>query len=557
MSVVWRARREGETADCAIKLLSEPLADDPSARARFEREAQAVARLSHPGIVQILEYCGPEAGPSYIVTERIDGPTLKAWVEAHGAPPYPELAAAIVERLADALAHAHEAGVIHRDIKPDNIMITAGGALKLLDFGIASLQAELPRLTQTGTMLGSPAHMSPEAIDGAEIDARSDVFSLGTLLYWLCTGELPFSAPNPSALFHRILEGQYEPPQLLQPRLGNGLARVIERALSPAPAERYASMRELQSALRTQIERLGLLGEALPRYLLDPEGFLPAWREALLTRLLREARRAIRGGHTARATDRINRVLAIDPENPEGLALLEELQRPPSKRRLFLWLGLLAGLTAGAMLWAFSPGAETPAVPEPKEAPPAARTQAPSVPTAAPDAGQAPDAAAPPSVAEIADKPRPRPAPPKRARPSKKKTAPPPASPAPEDAGTQTPAQPDASATPPEPKAEPAVVATLHVRIGPAWANIRLDGAVVKRYAYRAALRLSAGQHNLQVEAPHGRSRVHRIEVATDGSIVELLPGGRRQALGGGELRFSVPHPSETKPSPDWEPSSR
>src|SRR5262249_36040411 len=161
--------------------------------------------------------------------------TLREFIEKHGKPVYPELGVLIVLELVRALKHAHERGVIHRDLKPENVMITKGGILKLMDFGLTQVMEGGSRLTATGTLLGSPAHMAPEVIDGKISDARADLFSMGTILFWLATGALPFAAPNPSALFKKILDGRYDDPQQTEPRIGNGLARIIRRALEPDP----------------------------------------------------------------------------------------------------------------------------------------------------------------------------------------------------------------------------------------------------------------------------------------------------------------------------------
>ena len=144
MSVVYRARDKQLSRDVALKVLHEFLARQPDARRRFHREAVAVAKLHHPGILEIFDYSGPDAEPAYIVTELIEGQTLRAFGDAHGPPRFPELGALVVLELVRALRHAHEQGVIHRDLKPENIMITQDGQLKLMDFGIAQIMGAPP-----------------------------------------------------------------------------------------------------------------------------------------------------------------------------------------------------------------------------------------------------------------------------------------------------------------------------------------------------------------------------------------------------------------------------
>src|SRR5690606_789025 len=152
----------------------------------------AVAKLRHDNILEIFDYSGPQAAESYIVTEFIHGPTLKEWID-ESLEPRPAVAAMIVHRLCLALGHAHKSAIVHRDIKPENVMIRKqDGVIKLMDFGIAQI-IDNQKLTLTGQLIGSPAYMAPELISGKPLDVRTDLFSLGILLYQLATGELPFS----------------------------------------------------------------------------------------------------------------------------------------------------------------------------------------------------------------------------------------------------------------------------------------------------------------------------------------------------------------------------
>src|SRR3954451_1976523 len=163
MAVVYRAQDETLKREVAIKLLHHHLASEPESKARLEREAQAVAKLRHENILEIFDYSGTESASSYIVTEFIDGQTLKQFLAKH-AIGYPEVAAMIAVEIAGALAHAHAFGIIHRDVKPENVMIRKDGLLKLMDFGIAQV-VDLERMTVTGQLLGSPAYMAPEIVE--------------------------------------------------------------------------------------------------------------------------------------------------------------------------------------------------------------------------------------------------------------------------------------------------------------------------------------------------------------------------------------------------------
>jgi len=191
MAVVYRATDTTLNREVAVKVLHPHLASQLESRARLQREAHAVAKLRHENILEIFDYSGPDSASSYIVTEFIDGQTLKEFVAAHPLA-YPEVAALIAVEIGGALAHAHAAGIIHRDVKPENVMIRKDGVLKLMDFGIAQV-VDLQRMTVTGQLLGSPAYMAPELIEGKPLDFRTDVFAVGVMLYQLATGSLPFA----------------------------------------------------------------------------------------------------------------------------------------------------------------------------------------------------------------------------------------------------------------------------------------------------------------------------------------------------------------------------
>src|SRR5262249_30723842 len=158
-----------------------------------------VAKLRHENILEIYDYSGPESSDSYIVTEFIHGTTLKQFVSDHPLD-FPEVAEMIASEVARALEHAHHLGIIHRDIKPENVMIRSDGLIKLTDFGIAQI-VDKERMTITGQLLGSPAYMSPEHVEGRTLDFRTDVFGVGIITYQLACGQLPFRGKNP----HEVL----------------------------------------------------------------------------------------------------------------------------------------------------------------------------------------------------------------------------------------------------------------------------------------------------------------------------------------------------------------
>jgi serine/threonine-protein kinase len=192
--------------------------------------------------------------------------------------------------------------------------------------------------------------MAPEVIDGKPSDHRCDIFSLGTILYWLCTGQLPFEAPNPSALFRRILEGNYDPPQMLEPKIGNGLARIIEKALAQDPEARYQDVSLLEEDLLGELKDVELdpPSHLAKQYLLDPKSFADELGPKLIARLAASGEAALAEGNVARAMDRFNRVLAIDPHHEKVKALSARIGR---KERLakrakqgVLALGIVAAI---------------------------------------------------------------------------------------------------------------------------------------------------------------------------------------------------------------------
>jgi serine/threonine-protein kinase len=366
MAVVYRGRDTALDREVAVKLLHPHLATRAESRARFSREARAVARLSHPNIVEIYDYAGDAAIESYLVTEFVRGRTLRCFAEEEGIG-FPEVAALFARALADALVHAHSAGVIHRDLKPENVLVLeAGGrrAVKLVDFGIARILAADERMTMTGALVGSPNHMAPEIIEGREADARSDVFSLGTILYWLATGKMPFEAPNPTATLRRVIEGDHEDPRQVSPLVTDALAAVIAQALASDPARRIATAAALRDELDAALGASGLEDpEAeLQAFLADPTAYKRALAGQLVSHALTCAERALKAGETARAMRLLNHVLALEPDNVQVSARLDRISLVARwKRRARRASGavavaaLLAGLTWGIVAWRARP----------------------------------------------------------------------------------------------------------------------------------------------------------------------------------------------------------
>ena len=245
----------------AIKMLSERWAGDGQARQRLINEAKAAAALDHPNICSIYEV-GEDNGRVFIAMQDIEGQSLaeKIWKN----PISPSDVVAIGIQAAEALAEAHSRGIVHRDIKPQNIIITSRGQLKVLDFGLAKVAEHVPAggpdaatwapLTEAGSMVGTPGFMSPEQLQGKAIDARSDIFSLGVTLYECATGKSAFDSGTPIEVSLRVVTQNLPPPSALNPAVPAGLDRIISRSMAKDPEGRYPSAEALQSDL-LQVQR--------------------------------------------------------------------------------------------------------------------------------------------------------------------------------------------------------------------------------------------------------------------------------------------------------------
>jgi eukaryotic-like serine/threonine-protein kinase len=337
MSVVYRGRDTALDREVAVKVLHPHLATKAESRARFSREARAVARLSHPGIVEIFDYSGDAAEESWLVTEFVHGRTLRAFADAVGIP-LPECGALIGVALADALVHAHAAGVIHRDLKPENVMIAEVGdrpSVKLADFGIARILSQDDRMTMTGALVGSPNHMAPEIVEGGEADERSDVFSLGTILYWLCTGRLPFEAPNPTATLRRLVTGDFQDPRSASPALSEPFARIIRSTLAHDPEARPRNAADVRDQLVAALREDGIErpDDSLAAFLSAPQAMAAALRPRLVEIRLRRGEEHLSRGETALALAAFDGVLALDPDQPDVLRHLEAIARRDRNRR--------------------------------------------------------------------------------------------------------------------------------------------------------------------------------------------------------------------------------
>jgi serine/threonine-protein kinase len=368
MATVYRARDPQLRRDVAVKVMFPHLAKKPEVARRFQREARAAAGLEHPNILRVYDVGGGRVGddlpdePPYIVMELVRGQSLRELGEATG-PMMAEVVACIGAVLCDALAVAHAAGVIHRDVKPGNVMATDDGRLLLADFGVARIEDDDSLVTRTGALLGTPSFMSPEQAHGADVDGRSDLYSVGATLYQLATGSAPFSGST-AVIIAAITRGEYTAPLRRRPQIGADLARAIQKLMHKEQAGRPKDAAEAAAALRAIAKDSGF-GEArdeLAAYLKDPTAFEAARRPALVARLVVRAREAVDGKAIPRAIALVDRILALEPDHAEAQALEARIQAGDRRRRAGIaavLAGCVAAVGAGGYLLLNLPSTST------------------------------------------------------------------------------------------------------------------------------------------------------------------------------------------------------
>jgi serine/threonine-protein kinase len=328
MAQVYLARDRALDRPVAVKELVPEFATDPSFVERFRREAQAAANLAHPNIVGVYDW-GTQDGTYFIVMEYVDGPSLSQVIRRDG-PLHPRRAAEIAGEVAAALGFAHSRGVVHRDVKPGNVLLTASGQSKVTDFGIArALSSPEEDLTQAGSVMGTATYFSPEQAQGLPVDPRSDLYSLGVVLYEMVTGRPPFSGETPLAIAYKHVQDTPPPPSSVVPDLPPALEAVIMRLLQKRPDDRYASAEELRADLQ--------------RFLAGED-----------TAALRTVGAAAAGAAAAAAATRVQPTVAGGAVPPSDDDVDEELGETPPRSRTWVFLGsllLLLLLLGGALFW--------------------------------------------------------------------------------------------------------------------------------------------------------------------------------------------------------------
>jgi len=361
MATVYRARDRRLGREVAVKVIHHHLRENQEVAARFVSEARAVAKVRHPNIVEVFDVSDADEPERYLVQELVRGTTLRKLISEQGFLPA-EIAAAIAIEIASALEHAHGLGVIHRDIKPENVLLESpheGQApeesapaprVKITDFGIAKL-LDAQGVTSTGQVLGSPAHMAPEQIEGGDVSARSDVFGLGVLLYESLVGKLPFDGKNPAQVLRRVLDGAFTPADRARPTVGSALSQIVGKALARESNDRYPSARALGDALREELKRFGFedIRREIYEFLKDPEGARKRYEPRIVAELVKAATAARAAKDFVGAAASFNRALAFRPDDAELLSHVAQLARG-QRLRLALTRGAAAVVATSAIV---------------------------------------------------------------------------------------------------------------------------------------------------------------------------------------------------------------
>jgi len=250
MAAVYKAYQPAMERYVALKVLPRHFANDPQFTARFQREAKLLARLQHPYILPVFD-SGQAQGYSYILMPFVQSGTLADVLKGQTLP-LPRIRQ-IITQIGEALNYAHSRGFIHRDVKPSNVLMDDSGNCLLTDFGLARMVEVTVNLTTSGTIVGTPAYMSPEQGSGQKVDTRSDIYSLGVILYELATGRVPYKAETPMAVIFKHIHDPLPPARTLNPELAESLERVILKALSKRPEDRYQTAGDMVQAIQVAI----------------------------------------------------------------------------------------------------------------------------------------------------------------------------------------------------------------------------------------------------------------------------------------------------------------
>jgi eukaryotic-like serine/threonine-protein kinase len=494
MATVYRARDRRLGREVAVKIIHRHLRENREVAQRFESEARAVAKLKHPNIVEVYDVSDAHEDERFLVVELVRGSTLRRLLAENVFLP-PEIAAALGIEMAEALEHAHQLGVIHRDVKPENVLVADPHInvappdrdpvdVKITDFGIAKL-LDAQGVTSTGQVLGSPAHMAPEQIEGGDVTARADVFGLGVMLYEAMVGRLPFDGKNPAQVLRRVLDGQFTPADRARATIGTSYAEALSRALAHDANDRYASAAEFAAALRSELTALGIVEprRELHAFLLDPTAYRAQHESMLITRLTERGRKAGAQGNVQLAAACYNRALAYRPDDRELIASVTRLVRRErlrkgARRGAIAVASVAIGVTALAGAARLVPRPQADASETLPQAAPSNLGSAAARPSATPSVTVAVSAAPSATVRRlrVGERPSPRPSAEPDSRP---------------DEGT-------------EPKVEGEGPGRVRILVdGPQSAIVRIDGSETAWFG--KIQELSAGTHSFEFVPPDDR----------------------------------------------------
>jgi eukaryotic-like serine/threonine-protein kinase len=384
MATVYRAHDKRLARDVAVKVLHPHLRENGEIAHRFAVEAKAVAKLRHPNIVEVFDVSSEQETEQYLVVELVRGPTLRKLLTDRGVMP-PEVGAALLLELLAGVAHAHASGVVHRDVKPENVLIEhrasraptsakdpvssssapSGDRLsvKLTDFGIAKL-LDAQGVTSTGQVLGSPAHMAPEQIEGGDVDGRADVFGLGVLFYECIVGHLPFQGNNPAQVLRRVLDGVYAPAERERPTVGKRWSQILDRALARNADDRFPDATAMREAIVAELARLEVVAPrtTLETWLDDPSS---DHEGPLVLRLVQLGHAARKSGDAVSAAADFNRALAYTPNDPTLLRIVSSMHRSEARARLARRTAplVLGAIVLGTSAYAVARALKTPTTP--------------------------------------------------------------------------------------------------------------------------------------------------------------------------------------------------
>jgi len=346
MATVYKAYQPSLDRYVAVKVLSTFLAQNPDFAARFQREARAIAKLNHPNILPVYDY-GQEGELTYIVMRYVEGGTLQDMLDKLGQPLGLERAVEIIAQMGEALDYAHGQGIVHRDVKPSNVLMADGSWALLSDFGLARMVGGSARITQTGVGMGTPAYIAPEQARDTRVDVRSDIYSLGVVLFEMLTGQVPFQGDSYLVVLFKLVNDPPPLPRGINPDIPQPVEQVLLKALAKEPIDRFQRAGEMVTALQKAVTEGPLVTATVS--LGDEKG----QQEARLASLYAEATRFLEAKEWQKALEKWAEVQAIDLAYPDpqevvtrarkGLAELEatispvELVLPVKEETVPIW----------------------------------------------------------------------------------------------------------------------------------------------------------------------------------------------------------------------------